>query len=1386
MPATDSLRADERSSRTSLATGATSTAGVLVAGRYRVQHELGKGGMASVCAVLDETNGRRLALKRLAKVANARHIALFEREFHILASLRHPCIVEAYDYGQDADGRFYTMELLDGSDVFSCTPLPWAEVCRILRDVASALTLLHARRLIHRDLSARNVWLAPDGRVKLIDFGTMAAFGKPSDIAGTPPFIAPETLRGLDLDQRTDLYSLGALGYFLLSGRHAFRARTLGELELLWRERPRPVAKRAAELGRQDLPAVPEALEVLIDALLSQDRLARPTTAADVIDRFTVIASLEPDQHGCPIDSYLGSPAFVGRKAERQTLRDGFAHAKSGRATKVVVESAPGLGRTRLLAELALEARLSEAVVLQAEPHADHGTHEVAQQYALRLLDALPTEALAAAAPYAGTLGHLSTALRDRLGVASAQLVVMPQAHGEARMRVQVALRDWFLDVTRERLVVIIADDFDAFDDGSAAWLAALSREAHAHKLLVIAAIQSNRGPLGLPAQALRQDAMRLALDPLSLEDTAELFRSVFGDVQHLARLVDLVYQRSEGNPAHALDLAEHLSREGVIGFAQGAWVLPQVIAAEALPANRVDAELARLGRLSAHARELGQALSVREGPLPLDMCAALADIKGHDLFEALESLVREGVFVGSADGYRFARESMRQVLYGEMDRDRLRKTHRRLGHRLLASSEITELERLKAGVHLLRGGDDEQGSRVTALAGKHYGLIELADLGPAAPSLEAALDHFRAVGRPLHEIVSVLAPLALAGYYADRRLAERYGEQAVDALQTVVGLKTAQRLRPFLGRKLGLLVALAIAALGFALKRKNPRVPTFKEAMMLLFNCVAALTGVCTICLDRPKGEKYASVLEPMTALGPNHVATFMHQFCVNLIATIGDRQGEARDKWIRMIERLDQPQATRDLPEHVHVLYLAGALYASGVGECWRDDSRALEYANRLQSLKLKLYEMSADQLRMIYYGNRGNREEFERYRQRVEVHAIQRGTAWQVETWTYSGLITIYARTQDAAGLKDCVVQLKRLSAEMATLRVGHSRALAAYCLVRGTPSETLEVGGRGERPMELVGWCRGEGIRARAYNALGENAQAKETCVAALSLLTPADLDFCALNLGVQIELARAEAGLGNLSEADVQLRALLEKHGPSGNLLTVGALHEALAELAALRGDEAAFADNVAEVGRWFRETHDPALVARHERLARVASAVATQPTQSTDEQQARNGSSRPPCMMTIIHRLRHGGDHTRAGTAEWALKQLTELTDSQSGYLFLGEGAALSCAAKFGSSEDESLIVPWVRERLEAFGKDMDVETCVTNEVAAPTGLEVGDRVYRITVLASNDSGDGTLGAVVLTSSETVPLQIIKTLVERLASNPGVSTSETAYAIESE
>jgi serine/threonine-protein kinase len=168
-----------------------------IGGRYRVLEELGRGGMARVYLV-EDGSGRRLALKQLQRTGTETHdqvaSELFEREFRTLAQLSHPRVIEVYDYGIGEVRPYYTMELLDGSDLRALSPLPWRRACELVFDVCSSLALLHSRRLVHRDVSPRNVRCTPDGYAKLIDFGAMVQMGPCAQVVGTPAFVAPEVV----------------------------------------------------------------------------------------------------------------------------------------------------------------------------------------------------------------------------------------------------------------------------------------------------------------------------------------------------------------------------------------------------------------------------------------------------------------------------------------------------------------------------------------------------------------------------------------------------------------------------------------------------------------------------------------------------------------------------------------------------------------------------------------------------------------------------------------------------------------------------------------------------------------------------------------------------------------------------------------------------------------------------------------------------------------------------------------------------------------------------------------------------------------------------------------------------------------------------------------
>ncbi|HKU42193.1 MAG TPA: serine/threonine-protein kinase, partial [Polyangiales bacterium] len=181
--------------------------------RYELNGTLGRGGVAVVHAATDLVSGHKVALKRLRAqddpALQQRVVELFEREFHTLSQLEHPNIVTVHDYGIDAEGPYYTMELVEGGDLQQLAPLPWRKVCAIARDVCSALSLLHSRRLVHRDISPRNVRCDHEGRAKLLDFGALAPFGANKFLVGTPACCAPESVNLQPLDGRADLYGLG-------------------------------------------------------------------------------------------------------------------------------------------------------------------------------------------------------------------------------------------------------------------------------------------------------------------------------------------------------------------------------------------------------------------------------------------------------------------------------------------------------------------------------------------------------------------------------------------------------------------------------------------------------------------------------------------------------------------------------------------------------------------------------------------------------------------------------------------------------------------------------------------------------------------------------------------------------------------------------------------------------------------------------------------------------------------------------------------------------------------------------------------------------------------------------------------------------------------------
>lgn len=282
-------------------------------GSYELIELIGKGGMGEVWRARHRMLARLCAVKLIrpnvmgiADVDTAQvTLRRFEREAKATAALRCPNTIVLYDYGIGDDGVFfYAMELLDGLDLNTLVvrfgPQPAGRVVWLLKQAAKSLAEAHQHGLVHRDIKPGNLFCCRMGTeldfVKVLDFGlvkmdpagTQTHLTETGVTTGTPAYMAPEVAMGNPVDARADLYSLGCVAYWLLTGRLVFESAGVMALALLHVQ-----AKPAPPSSRSELP-IPESLDDLVLACLEKDPSKRPATAAELVRLLDACRDVEP------------------------------------------------------------------------------------------------------------------------------------------------------------------------------------------------------------------------------------------------------------------------------------------------------------------------------------------------------------------------------------------------------------------------------------------------------------------------------------------------------------------------------------------------------------------------------------------------------------------------------------------------------------------------------------------------------------------------------------------------------------------------------------------------------------------------------------------------------------------------------------------------------------------------------------------------------------------------------------------------------------------------------------------------------------------------------------------------------------------------------------
>jgi serine/threonine protein kinase len=279
--------------------------GTLLNGRFRLEEQIGSGGMSTVYRAFDEVLERSVAIKVMhASIAeDGIQLERFRREARTAAKMQHPHVVTVIDAGEDEGHPFIVLEYVEGETlkdrIRRCGPLPVAEAVAYAIEIGRALQAAHAERLVHRDVKPQNVLIDPEGRAKVTDFGItrslddaegLTATGR---VLGTTDYVSPEQALGEVVTEQSDIYSLGIVLFEMLVGRVPFRAESQVGVAMKHVREPMPDVQRLR-------PEMSAALAAVVERSTAKEKKNRYLTVAEMLVDLEQALAIEVARSGHP------------------------------------------------------------------------------------------------------------------------------------------------------------------------------------------------------------------------------------------------------------------------------------------------------------------------------------------------------------------------------------------------------------------------------------------------------------------------------------------------------------------------------------------------------------------------------------------------------------------------------------------------------------------------------------------------------------------------------------------------------------------------------------------------------------------------------------------------------------------------------------------------------------------------------------------------------------------------------------------------------------------------------------------------------------------------------------------------------------------------------
>lgn len=689
--------------------------------RYRIEDELGSGGMGVVYRAHDAVLKRDVALKLLSKAKlGTEGRSRLLREAQLVAKLNHPNIVTVYDYGEVDGSPYIVMELVEGTTLHEQQPESLEEILKIFNQVCAALEHAHASDIVHRDLKPENVIVEVDGTAKLTDFGLARSLASrvtsEGKVVGTVFYLAPELALGQDFNGRADLYSLGVMLYEL----------TVGTLPFLDDD---PIAVISQHLHapivppRAKKPEIPPSLDNLIVQLLSKDPVDRPASAAEVRRLLEKPSILEetPIVEELSLLNRIVRGRLVGREREVNEARELWNKAISGEGQTLLISGEPGIGKTRLMREVATHAEVSGGQALVGECYAEGSApYATFGQIIRRAFRRSAEDGFNLPDFVMADLLTLTPSLWASYPDVPPNPTLDPQSEQQRLFESVVSL----CKALNERApLLLVLEDVHWADSGTLSMLRHLARRTRHQRVLLLATYREVELDEARPFNQVLMDlnrerlAVRLKLTRLNREQTKEMLEVLF-DEEMKPESLEAIYHETEGNPFFIEEVSKALVETGKLYFEDGRWHRPSVEELEIPQSVRVAIQ-SRIGKLPDYVQETLQLASILGREFDFDTLAEASDLDEDALIEALENAEQDQLIeeVSSEDGVTFA---FVHAMIPTTLVEGVRTLRRRRIHRRAASAiEATRPEDYEAlAYHYSEVGDQDRALHYYRLAG--------------------------------------------------------------------------------------------------------------------------------------------------------------------------------------------------------------------------------------------------------------------------------------------------------------------------------------------------------------------------------------------------------------------------------------------------------------------------------------------------------------------------------------------------------------------------------------------------------------------------------------------------------------------------------------------